>query len=183
MDRKEWEFRLANHCGPVFKGAAAANFVTLRQADLADINKIITGSSVSFLPLWEERGSVAALFYRHSFLAALLKKDAVNLFLGQMGYRSMVSDHALSIFQERYQKFRMREAVFPHELGLLLGFPFEDVKDYILHEGKDYLMSGYWKVYHNLPYARMRFLEYDNARISCIGNILEDVSWKDIIDN
>ena len=36
---------------------------------------------------------------------------------------------------------------FPHEIGLLLGYPPEDVSGFIENGGKNFLCSGYWKVY------------------------------------
>lgn len=42
------------------------------------------------------------------------------------------------------------EQQFPHEMGLLLGYPIEDVVGFMEHSGKEYLYSGYWKVYENV---------------------------------
>ena len=39
---------------------------------------------------------------------------------------------------------------FPHEIGVFLGYPLDDVKGFIKNEGKKYLMIGYWKVYSDL---------------------------------
>ena len=37
----------------------------------------------------------------------------------------------------------------PHEVGLLLGYPVEDVMGFIEHGGRDYICFGCWKVYAN----------------------------------
>ena len=34
---------------------------------------------------------------------------------------------------------------FPHEIGLVLGYPPVDVEGFIKKEGRDFLYSGYWK--------------------------------------
>lgn len=39
---------------------------------------------------------------------------------------------------------------FPHEMGILLGYPVEDVEGFIINNGKNELYTGYWKVYDNL---------------------------------
>ena len=35
------------------------------------------------------------------------------------------------------------KGAFPHEIGLLLGYPVEDVLGFIRHQGKNYLYTGY----------------------------------------
>ena len=53
---------------------------------------------------------------------------------------------------------------FPHEMGLLLGYPVEDVEGFIEHKGKNYLYSGYWKVYEDVASKRKIFEAYENAK-------------------
>ena len=35
------------------------------------------------------------------------------------------------------------KGAFPHEIGLLLGYPVEDVLGFIRYQGKNYLYTGY----------------------------------------
>ena len=62
----------------------------------------------------------------------------------QCGYR--IED----TLQEKLNFLRMRMQIrksFPHEIGLFLGYPAEDVAGFISHKGHDFCYSGYWKVY------------------------------------
>ena len=49
---------------------------------------------------------------------------------------------------------------FPHEIGLFLGFPVEDVKAFIEKDGHDCLTCGFWKVYCNKSQALETFRQY-----------------------
>ena len=69
---------------------------------------------------------------------------------------------------------RQHKAVFPHEIGLFLGYPPEDVLKYYVKKGKDYLFSGYWKVYTNPEKAIKTFELYDECRAYCIKNTKTD---------
>ena len=53
---------------------------------------------------------------------------------------------------------------FPHEIGVLLGYPAEDVKGFVVNEGKNYLYSGYWKVYGDLSEAKQLFTNLTGRR-------------------
>ena len=57
-----------------------------------------------------------------------------------------------------------RHKDFPHEIGLFLGYPVEDVLGFILHRGCDFKLCGYWKVYGDEEKARCTFRKYDKCR-------------------
>jgi hypothetical protein len=40
-------------------------------------------------------------------------------------------------------------AEFPHEIGLFLGYPIEDIEGFIANKGKNCICTGCWKVYCN----------------------------------
>ena len=49
---------------------------------------------------------------------------------------------------------------FPHEIGLFLGYPPEDVKGFIENHAKNYKFTGYWKVYGDEAEAKKLFDRY-----------------------
>ena len=53
---------------------------------------------------------------------------------------------------------------FPHEIGVFLDYPVEDVKGFILHKGCGFKLCGYWKVYGDEEQARSTFKKYDKCR-------------------
>ncbi|MEG0855133.1 MAG: DUF3793 family protein [Terrisporobacter sp.] len=50
------------------------------------------------------------------------------------------------------------------EVGLFLGYRFEDVKDFIFNKGKNYKLSGCWKAYHNEKHCEEIFLNYKKCK-------------------
>ena len=71
---------------------------------------------------------------------------------------------------------------FPHEMGLILGYPIEDVIGFIENEGKNYLCNGYWKVYHNAPAKQRVFDNYKKATETIIKLVSSGVSVRKCID-
>ena len=49
---------------------------------------------------------------------------------------------------------------FPHEIGVFLGYPLEDVTGFINNTGKNFRYSGIWKVYGDEKEAEKRFYKY-----------------------
>ena len=61
---------------------------------------------------------------------------------------------------------------FPHELGVILEYPVEDVKGFIDNRGKNCLMERYWKVYHNRERAEEIFRQYDQVKETAMREIV-----------
>ena len=70
----------------------------------------------------------------------------------------------LSILSTRYQKHMLKAGEFPHEMGLFLGYPMEDVEGFIENNGKNFLCTGYWKVYKNKQEKTALFQQYEQAK-------------------
>ena len=52
---------------------------------------------------------------------------------------------------------------FPHEIGLFLSYPPEDVKGFIEHHAADFKYAGLWKVYGDEQRARDLFAKYQRC--------------------
>lgn len=52
------------------------------------------------------------------------------------------------------------EREFPHEMGYFLGYPYEDVAEFIRQRGKNYLAVGLWKVYSDEEQAQRMFAQF-----------------------
>ena len=57
------------------------------------------------------------------------------------------------------RKLRSGEG-FPHEIGLFLSYPPEDVKGFIENHAANYKLSGLWKVYGDEKKAKELFAKY-----------------------
>ncbi len=49
---------------------------------------------------------------------------------------------------------------FPHEIGVFLGYPLEDVRGFIANQGRNYTCCGCWKSYGDPAEAHRRFSSY-----------------------
>ena len=59
------------------------------------------------------------------------------------------------------------EREFPHEIGVFLGYPLEDVVGFIRNRGRNYTCCGYWKAYGDPEAAQKRFDQYRRCTAAC----------------
>lgn len=124
---------------------------------------------LQFFCLRESTNSATLLFYKEENLKNHLQRDDIEHILKRKGYSGSVSCQ-LEKLKENYTK------EFPHEIGLFLGIPFEDVRGFIVNNGKNYLLNGYWKVYDDVNYASNAFQQYDNARVNVLDHVLSYIN-------
>ena len=58
--------------------------------------------------------------------------------------------------------------------------PLADVEGFIRNDGKDYLLSGSWKVYHDPDGAQALFRAYDHARDCAVRELLQGRKMREI---
>ena len=51
-------------------------------------------------------------------------------------------------------------AEFPHEIGLFLSYPPEDVRGFIENRAQNFKRAGLWKVYGDVEQAQRLFARY-----------------------
>lgn len=66
--------------------------------------------------------------------------------------------------------------ICPHEMGIFLGIPVEDVCGFVKHQGKNCLLCRYWKVYYDPLKAQKLFENYDCARKMVIQEVIKQYS-------
>ena len=74
------------------------------------------------------------------------------------------------------------QADFPHELGLILGYPLCDVIGFIKNHGQNCLYCSYWKVYDNLSQTKRVFEVYDKVRFQMVKLVEYGKSFKELVD-
>ena len=87
---------------------------------------------------------------------------------GERRFRDFRKDNTLDTrqFQTAFRLLRQLSARlrsrsgFPHEIGVFLGYPLEDVVGFMENKGKNYTCSGCWKSYGNPEEAACRFSRY-----------------------
>ncbi|MGN0507366.1 MAG: DUF3793 family protein [Lachnospiraceae bacterium] len=162
--RSRLELKLLYLCSPLIKAAKPSCLITLSSKEASLLPEIFKHTGISVLRLSDTHGRIAILLYRKSMIAKLLKKTRHISFLHRYGYRHFSVESVLSRFAGRYRRYTKGLLSFPHELGLLLGYPLFDILGYLKYHGKYSLMNGYWQVYHKPEVAGRMFRYYDRLR-------------------
>ena len=102
-------------------------------------------------------------------LPALLEKD---------GYRT---GEDLEAMLDRLGLRLRTEGDFPHEIGLFLGYPPEDVAGFQRHRGRNCKLCGYWKVYSDVDRAKALFRRYDQCRERLCARLAAGQSLRQIL--
>lgn len=66
-------------------------------------------------------------------------------------------------------------------MGVLLGYPVEDVRGFMEQNGQNALYQGYWKVYAHVPEKKRLFARYDMEKETIIQLLSNGVEMRDII--
>jgi hypothetical protein len=159
------EYRLA----PVMEGAKPAELIMLCPGlyDLHDTwlhggKEMIEETGLECLTLKERADCACVLVYDKASLSRYLDAEWETPLMRNAGYRQFEEHAYLSRLKDRFADR------CPHEIGLFLGFPYDDVDEFIKNSGRQYLFNGYWKVYCKPDRARTIFHKYDSAKIRAI---------------
>lgn len=182
MDLKSIETQIALQCAPLISGLKVSNLLIISAEDEALVRVILRRSGISFFRLLRTGEKVTFLLFRKNPLEAYLKQQEVETMLAEAGYAELSLGNILSTFQKRYAHYMSVGGRFPHEMGLLLGYPAEDVKGFVENEGKNFLYSGYWKVYADVEEKRRLFQKFENAKETVIQLLSYGVGIQDILD-
>lgn len=95
--------------------------------------------------------------FRPEMLATVLQCSDINCFLDKYGFAECCSvDKCVNKLKCRF----CEEKIFPHEIGIFLGYPLEDVRGFIENKGRDFSLCGPWKVYGDRTIAERMFERY-----------------------
>ena len=175
MNQDGLEFQLALQCAPLITGIKISNLLMVCGKREDAVEELLEGSDISCFCVMSSPKKTAFLLYREEELKQYLGRTDVRHLLKKLGYKDSSLDNVLPKFRKRYEAHMNGEQQFPHEMGLLLGYPIEDVVGFMEHSGKEYLYSGYWKVYENVSAKKQIFVRYDEARETLIRLLANDI--------
>lgn len=184
MLNSKFEKMLANFCSPVLLGKKVSNLVSIIKSEIPDISIVLEQYNsqfnrydLYFKNICECENRVLIFVYKKSLLEKHFLDKEVGRLLVEFGYSTdRTLEDNLSILEKR-----MINSAFPHEIGLFLGYPINDVMGFIDNKGQNYKYCGYWKVYKNVEKTKRIFKSYDNMKNiinkrldcgECIENIL-----------
>ena len=168
------EHRLAEHCAPTLLGAKAASLLSLSREEFPELpealrryNRTLYRTGLRFLILRETSQRSLILVFRPALLRSRLNTAGAKALLQRFDYPET---DCLGVLLRQLKKRFTPGGDFPHEIGLFLDYPPEDVEAFIAGSSECKL-CGYWKVYDDVDGARERFACYDACRL-CLCRML-----------
>ena len=162
-----FERKLAFNAAPALLGIKASNMLSLSKNDF-NINENIRrfnaktaerGLYIHILCECENKSLI--LVYNRRLLQKRLSDELIRRFLAGYGYtENMTLDECLARLSERISA----ETDFPHEVGIFLDYPLEDVIGFIENSGANYKLCGCHKVYGDEVKAARTFSNYAKCR-------------------
>lgn len=154
---------LIRHCSPTLAGIKTGNLFACRFPDKAEMrecvrcwNNLLTKKGLRVLPLRFRNGRALIYLYRPARLSEDLRHGTAERILKERGYCTDTSEKCVVQLIRRLCEYEE----FPHEIGLFLGYPPEDVCGFIENKAGGCKCAGCWKVYGDADAARKTFAKY-----------------------
>lgn len=153
-----FEQQLVENCAPTLASLKTASLFNYKMTDavqlsdsVLELNRKLNPKGVFIEQLVQRESYNLIYVYRPFFLEKDLRHRGACEILQRCGYRDldgtdMYVNRCLQHLKTRLSK----NACFPHEIGLFLGYPLEDVMGFISHQGRECRYCGLWKVYCNV---------------------------------
>ena len=182
---------LVRHCSPTLAGLKTGNMFTCEHTSHEDVREFIRAlnhrlkkKGLRVLPLRFGDKKALIYIYRPTRLTRDLQNSLASMLLSQRGYDGMSPERCIiQLIRKLRESAEFDRMEFPHEIGLFLGYPPEDVHGFI--ENKDnFKCVGAWKVYGDEAAAQLTFAKYKNALQSTVtsmpkGSLLNDSRLQD----
>ena len=157
------EQQLIDQCAPTLAGLKTANMfpVSLEPGqdigkEVRQLNRLLREKGLRVVILRQRERNALLYLYRPAWLDRDLKCPLAKKILESKGY-SCESTGSCLVQLIRHMS---EDQDFPHEVGLFLGYPPEDVRCFMTDTRAGLKCTGCWKAYGNEEEARRTFSRY-----------------------
>ncbi|MBO4849178.1 MAG: DUF3793 family protein [Clostridia bacterium] len=157
------EALIVRHCSPTLAGLKTANMFNYTYRDKAEltesirsVNIMLKDKGVRMIPLRISDGRALIYVYRPERLEADLKCPLSGSILASCGYDGGSVSRLIKGLMERL----VGSEEFPHEIGLFLGYPPEDVRCFMCDRNSGCRCVGCWRAYNNEKEAEKTFARF-----------------------
>ncbi len=176
------EEMIIKHCSPTLAGIKTGNMFSCyfeNEEDMRDslreFNKDLVKKGLRALPLRHRANRALIYVFRPDFLKQDLCDSNACRILKDRGYKCHNPERCVAHLIKRIGEMDD----FPHEVGLFLGYPPEDVLGFIEKEFCKYV--GLWRVYSDVARAQKLFDMYQECTNDfycrwCAGDTLEKLA-------
>lgn len=187
------DYLLANFCMPTLLKLKPSSLIrVIKKTGVKESDLLIAIESrmkqfkSHYYILFKNEEIISLFIYNEELLLKILIDAENEKFFLSNGYH-LQSDtirntlETLKLKFTRYYNKSNEVATFPHEIGLLLGYPLIDVEEFVRNKGKNYILCGCWKVYHNAEEAINIFDSYKRIREDAVALLIEGKKINDIL--
>ncbi len=144
------EEMVIKHCSPTLAGLKTGSMFTcecgagdMLEREIEALNSKLSDKGIRAMILRKKDGRALIYVFRPEALTKDFKDELTCSLLRERGY---CCDDPGKCVGKLIKRLR-HSSDFPHEIGLFLGFPPEDVMGFIEKGAKGCKLCGYWKVY------------------------------------
>ena len=123
------------------------------------MNRLLSPKGLCILPLRFDEGRALLYLFRPGELERDLRCPVARRILEEAGYEDLRLGKCLCCLVRKLQ----RRQDFPHEVGLFLSYPPEDVRGFIQNRAQNYKRVCAWKVYGDEELAQRTFARYQKC--------------------
>lgn len=158
---RSFETVLIEQCAPTLAGVKPANLFRFAGEEqtascVESWDRTLKPLGIRVVILKEDADACLVYVYRAAWLARLLEDPDHSAFLERIGYRPGPVYEMLVQLAKRLCAGQN----YPHEIGIFLGYPLDDVIGFIQNRGRNYTCCGCWKAYGDPQTAQKRFACY-----------------------
>lgn len=162
---------LVRHCSPTLAGLKTANLFTFPYQNREDVlgavrkmNRRLRDKGLRMVILRFSGKNALIYLYRPRKLRADMADSQAAALLREKGYDPARCDRCVAQLMRRMDQ----QKDFPHEIGLFLGYPPEDVRGFMEYGPDCCKCTGCWKVYGDEAAAKKKFALYRKCtRVYC----------------
>ena len=180
------EEMIVRHCSPTLAGLKTGSLFGYFFTDANEMresirswNKILVNKGLRMIPLKFKDKRALIYIYRPLSLSKDLKNKTACKLLEERGYNLDKSEYCITHLMKRLNL----QDEFPHEIGLFLGYPPEDVNGFIENKADNFKLVGTWKVYGDVTNAKKTFERYKKCTDIYSQKISEGRSIEKLIVN
>ena len=126
---------------------------------IREANSRLVPKGLRLMPLRFSDRRVLLYLYRPKHLKRDLTDEKAGCLLKQCGYCTESECGCVAHLRKRLKE----SEDFPHEIGLFLGYPPEDVCGFIENKAACAQCVGCWKVYGDVESAKKKFAKYEKC--------------------
>ena len=154
------------YCSPTLAGIKTGNLFSCSYEnkkqltkEIGQLNKKLVPKGLCTLPLRMQDGRALIYFYRPNALVRDFANQQTREILKENDYSPEEVNQCII---QLIQRLKANKA-FPHEIGLFLSYPPEDVMGFINNKARNHKCTGCWKVYGDENTAKAIFKKYKDC--------------------